>query len=97
MIERGLAHSRPRARGPFSLGQLGRSILCAFHPQNKPSSHQSPAFGPTLYKFIVIIFSLTSYVGSQFSDRAHYNEFVESGAKILAVMRQRLVLGMKGT
>ena len=47
--------------------------------------------------FIVIIFSLTSYVGSQFSDRAHYNEFVESGAKSWALMRRRLVLRMKGT
>ena len=36
-------------------------------------------------------------VGSQFSDRAHYNEFVESGAKSQALMRRRLVLGMKGT
>ena len=36
-------------------------------------------------------------VGSRFSDRAHYNEFVESGAKSWAVMRRRLVLGMKGT
>ena len=38
-----------------------------------------------------------SIVGSQFSDRAHYNEFVESGAKSWAAMRRRLVLGMKGT
>ena len=36
-------------------------------------------------------------VGSQFSDRAHYNEFVESGAKSWALMRRRLVLGMQGT
>ena len=35
-------------------------------------------------------------VGSRFLDRAHYNEFVESGAKSWAVMRRRLVLGMKG-
>ena len=33
---------------------LGRPILCVFHPQNKPSSYQSPTFGPTLYKFIVM-------------------------------------------
>ena len=33
---------------------LGRPILCVFHPQNKPSPHQSPTFGPTLYKFIVM-------------------------------------------
>ena len=39
----------------------------------------------------------TPIVGSRFSDRAHYNEFVESGAKSWAVMRRRLVLGMKGT
>ena len=36
-------------------------------------------------------------VRSQFSDRAHYNEFVESGAKSRALMRRRLVLGMEGT
>ena len=34
-------------------------------------------------------------VGSRFSDRAHYNEFVESEAKSWALMRRRLVLGMK--
>ena len=36
-------------------------------------------------------------VGSQFSDRTHYNEFVESGSKSWALMRRRLVLGMKST
>ena len=36
-------------------------------------------------------------VGSRFLDQAHYNEFVESGAKSWAVMRRRLVLGIKGT
>ena len=40
---------------------------------------------------------LNNSVGSRFSDRAHYNEFVESGAKSWALMRRRLVLGMKGT
>ena len=35
-------------------------------------------------------------VRSRFSDRAHYNEFVESGAKSWALIKQRLVLGMKG-
>ena len=43
------------------------------------------------------IYRFMEIVGSQFSDRAHYNEFVESGAKSWAVMRRRLVLGMKGT
>ena len=33
---------------------LGRSILCIFHPQNKPLPHQSLTFGPILYKFIVM-------------------------------------------
>ena len=33
---------------------LGYSFLCVFHPQNKPSPHQSPTFEPTLYKFIVM-------------------------------------------
>ena len=36
-------------------------------------------------------------VGSRFSDRAHYNEFIESGAKSWVVMRRWLILGMKGT
>ena len=36
-------------------------------------------------------------VGSRFSDRAHYNEFVESGAKSWVLMRWWLVLRMKGT
>ena len=36
-------------------------------------------------------------IGSRFSDWAHYNEFVESGAKSWVLMRWRLVLGMKGT
>ena len=43
------------------------------------------------------IYRFMEIVGSQFSDRAHYNEFVESGAKSWALMRRRLVLGMKST
>ena len=39
----------------------------------------------------------TPIVGSRFSNRAHYNEFVENRVKSWAVMRRRLVLGMKGT
>ena len=39
----------------------------------------------------------TYIVGSRFLDRAHYNEFVQSGAKSWALMRRRLVLGIKGT
>ena len=31
-------------------------------------------------------------VGSQFSDQAHYNEFVESGSVSWALIRRRLVL-----
>ena len=34
-------------------------------------------------------------VGSWFSDQAHYNEFVENGSKSRALMRRRLVLGVK--
>ena len=34
-------------------------------------------------------------VGSRFSDRAHYNEFVESESKSWALIRRRLVLGVK--
>ena len=40
--------------GSLLPGTLGYSILCVFHPQNKSSPHQSPTFGPTLYKFIVM-------------------------------------------
>ena len=40
--------------GSLFPGTLGRSILRVFYPQNKPSPHQSPTFGPTLYKFIVM-------------------------------------------
>ena len=36
-------------------------------------------------------------VGSRFSDRVHYNEFVESGSKSWALIRRRLVLGVKNT
>ena len=36
-------------------------------------------------------------VGSWFSDRTHYNEFVKSGSKSWALIRRRLVLGVKNT
>ena len=36
-------------------------------------------------------------VGSRFSDRAHYNEFVESGSKSWALIRRRLILEVKNT
>ena len=39
----------------------------------------------------------TPIVGSRFSNRSHYNEFVENGVKSWVVMRRRLILGMKGT
>ena len=42
-------------------------------------------------------FSLFLYVGSRFSDRAHYNEFVESGSKSWALIRRRLVSRVKNT
>ena len=48
-------------------------------------------------KEYIYIYIYIFFVGSQFSDRAHYNEFVESGAKSWALMRRRLVLGMKST
>ena len=41
-------------QGSFFHGTLGRPILCIFHPQNKTSPHQSPTFGPIIYKFIVM-------------------------------------------
>ena len=40
--------------GSLLPGTLGHLILCVFHLQNKPSSHQSPTFGPTFYKFNVM-------------------------------------------
>ena len=36
-------------------------------------------------------------IGLRFSDRAPYNEFVESGSKCWTLMRWRLVLGVKNT
>ena len=45
--------------------------------------------------FFLVIDSIV-LVGLRFLDQAHYNEFVESGAKSWALMRRRLVLGMKG-
>ena len=36
-------------------------------------------------------------VRSRFSDRAHYNEFVENGSKSWALMRRRLVSEVKNT
>ena len=59
-------------------------------------------FGPTLTSYHTHRRTSNSpqtapIVGSRFSDQAHYNEFVESGAKSWAAMRRRLVLGMKRT
>ena len=51
---RGVGSSCPQVMGPFSLGCLGCPVLCIFHPRNKPLPHQSPTFGPILYKFIVM-------------------------------------------
>ena len=51
--------------GSFLPGTLGRPILCIFHPQNKPSPHQSPTFGPILYKFIVLgLLGLSSFTST---------------------------------
>ena len=49
-------------------------------------------FGVIIYMCVYIYI-----VGSQFSDRAHYNEFVESGSKSWALIRRWLVLGVKNT
>ena len=40
-----------------------------------------------------VCISLYPYVGSRFSDRAHYNEFVENWFKSWDLMRRRLVSG----
>ena len=42
------------SEGSLLPGMLSRPILCVFHSQNKPSPYQSPTFGPTLYKFIIM-------------------------------------------
>ena len=41
-------------RGVPSPWDVGPPDSVCFSPPNKPSPHQSPTFGPTLYKFIVI-------------------------------------------
>ena len=53
LIERGWGFPS-LSEGSLLPGTLGHPILCVFHPQNKSSPHQSPTFGPTLYKFIVM-------------------------------------------
>ena len=53
LIERGWGFSSS-SEGSLLPRTLGRAILCVFHPQNKPLPYQSPTFGPTLYKFIVM-------------------------------------------
>ena len=40
------------------LGTLGHPIMCVYHPWNELSPYQSPTFGPTLYKFIVMDYGL---------------------------------------
>ena len=40
--------------GSIFPGTKGHLIQCIFHPQNRPSPHQSPTFEPPLYKFIVM-------------------------------------------
>ena len=50
-----------------------------------------------IISFMLIKFQKDQRLGSWFSDRAHYNEFVESGSKSWALMRRRLVLGVKNT
>ena len=46
---------------------------------------------------VFVLYFQKLVVGSRFSDRAHYNEFVESGSKSWDLMRRRLVLGVKST
>ena len=53
LTERGWGFPSPN-EGSLLPGMLGRPILCVFHLQNKPLPYQSPTFGPTLYKFIVM-------------------------------------------
>ena len=51
---RGVGGFPSSSEGSLLPGTLGRPILCVFHPQNKLSPYQSPTFGPTIYKFIVM-------------------------------------------
>ena len=59
--------------------------------QNWTSIVESNWIFSKLYLLIYI------YVGSQFSDRTHYNEFVENWSKSWALMRRPLVLGVNNT
>ena len=49
-----------------------------------------------LYVLSFIFFEI-SVVGSRFSDWAYYNEFIKSGSKSWALIRRRLVSGVKST
>ena len=44
-----------------------------------------------LWRILIIV------IGSRFSDRVHYNEFVESESKSWALIRRRLASGVKNT
>ena len=90
--------SSPLARRPLSW-----NLLAVLHlrPSRLAIIVSHWGFGPALTSYRTHrrtsnFSQMVPIVGSRFSDRAHYNEFVESGAKSWALMRRRLVLGMKG-
>ena len=51
----------------------------------------------TFFFMLYIKILLYVIVESRFSDRAHYNEFVDNWSKSWALMRRWLVLGVKNT
>ena len=90
--------SSPLARRPLSW-----NLLAVLHlrPSRLAIIISHWEFGPALKRYRTHrrtsnFSQMVPIVGSRFSDRAHYNEFVESGAKSWALMRRRLVLEMKG-
>ena len=68
--------------------QTSRGRLAFFFTSNAPL--------PLILQKTIVWKQLPS-VGSRFLDQAHYNEFVESGSKSWALVRWRLVLGVKNT
>ena len=65
-----------------------------------PPSSPLGSLAPPKQALALIVAQTTSpqtapIVGSRFSDRAHCNEFVESGSKSWALIRRRLVLRVK--
>ena len=85
---------------PVELGTSWQFSTCS--PADWPSSSPLGSLALPKQAIALIVAQVTFpqtalIVGSRFSDRAHCNEFVESRSKSWALMRRRLVLGMKST